>query len=185
MLAWLVWLAVAVMACDEDRGPGGIEHDDHPINDAQIAQALLSVSTGEIQIAEIAGPKAETPQVKAFAAAVVKEQTQARQAIEHTMMTRSIGRDRGKPSDEIDSAMTNLLDKLHVRTGADLEWAYISEQIEVHQHVMRLIETELLTNVVDAGLHARVIAMRDMLRRHLDEAQRIKAVLGSVARESP
>lgn len=182
---WFVaWAAVmvGVGAC-KGQARGGITHEEGELNDAQIAQILLSVSSGEIQVAEVAGPKTETPQVKAFAARMVKDHNAARQGVEQTMMARSIGRDRSKQGDQVDSGATNLLDKLNVRTGADLEWEYMSGQVKLHQDALDLIDGELLERVTDPELRMRLVDTKSLVQHHLKDAVKIRDELGGIARE--
>lgn len=184
LVAWVVVVVgIATGACHDDDRRGAIEHDDKHLNDAQIAQILLSVSSGEIQVADVAGPKAETPQVKAFAARMTKDHTAARQALEQTMMARSIGRDRSMQGDQVDSEATSLLDKINVRKGDDLEWEYMKGQVELHQDALDLIDGELLERVTDPELRMRLDDMKSLVQHHLKDAVKIRDALGGVARE--
>ena len=170
-LHWGCWLLAlwAPLAFAEDKGIG------MTLSDAEIVQVLHVANMGEIKAAKAAQSKAKSPQVKEFAAQMIKD---------HTAMDRkvkSLEQKQGlKPAD---SALSNGLKAkantaiaaLKATSGEAFDEGYIASQVSMHGDVQEAIRDSLMPSVKNAELKALLEEAKPDIDKHLQQAQQLQA----------
>jgi putative membrane protein len=136
---------------------------------------LVQGNTYEIQAAKIAGQRAKSPDVKAFAHMMV---------IDHTALgneAKPVIAKSGKtaPAD-LDQRRKGLLDNLKAAGAGDFDKTYIDQQVAAHQETLSLLQG-YAQNGDDAGLKALADKAAPKVQAHLDRGQAIQSKLGASA----
>lgn len=149
------------------------------LTDEQILHIAHTANAGEIEQAKLARTKAKDAKVKAFAAMMVKDHTDAD--------TKGIALGKKNkltpaPSTESTTLETDAKQNTATMTaakGADFDRAYIDAQVKGHQAVLDLIDTRLVTSAKSDDVKTMLQALRPKIEAHLKAAQDIQKGLAS------
>lgn len=147
------------------------------LSEEQIARIAELVNAAEIAQGKLAGTKAKSARVKAFAAKMVNHhgQAQAEQA--------RLGKQLHLSSAESAEAATlktegeRTLATLKSAPAADFDRAYVDSQVAVHQTALALIDEQLLPSAKTDGVVRALRVARDAVAAHLEEAKALQAEL--------
>jgi len=130
----------------------------------------------EIKAAQIAEQRSKDPEVKAFAALMVKDHT----AMDSDMRPK-IDAAAQQPATELDKRRSGFIDHLNSTSAADFDKTYIDQQVAAHQEALSLLQG-YAQNGGDAGLNALAGTATPKVQAHLDRGQAIQSKLSASAR---
>ena len=137
------------------------------LSDEQIAAITDAANSAEIAQAKLAESKSKNPEVKRFAAMMIKHHGEAKNKQAKLKL---------QPADSSDSSAlkadaSSTLDALKKDTGKDFDKAYIDAQVDAHQKVLDTINQKLLPNVKNADLKAYLDEIKPRVEDHLKQAK--------------
>ncbi|WP_293905064.1 DUF4142 domain-containing protein [Phenylobacterium sp.] len=130
---------------------------------------LVTGGLYEVQAGQIAGKKAQSPGVKAFAKMMVTDHTAMSKAAEPAVKA------SGKPvPTELDERRKGMIDNLNAAKPADFDAAYLSQQEAAHQETLTLLKG-YADGGDDAGLKAVATGAIPKVQAHLDKIHALQA----------
>lgn len=134
--------------------------------DQDFAVNAADAGMTEIRAATVARQQGTDPEVKEYAAMMIKDHTAAADALKRVASKKNLT----LPSD-ISPEMQGAIAGLQKKTGKDFDKAYIKMMVSDHKKVIRSFEDES-KNGSDADIRAFADNTLHTLRHHLDEAQK-------------
>ncbi|HEU4824979.1 MAG TPA: DUF4142 domain-containing protein [Dongiaceae bacterium] len=138
-------------------------------SDADFAQAALSSSALEIELARIAFVRAQSPDVRAFARQML---------IDHREMAINLdnfGLVRGYLIDwQIEAEEARAIDRLRSLDSASFDRAYMDEMVAAHERAVAMLETQAASGRETATVANDVLPT---VRHHLEMARDLRARL--------
>jgi putative membrane protein len=138
-------------------------------SDADFAQAALSSSALEIELARIAFVRAQSPDVRAFARQML---------IDHRQMAINLdnfGLVRGYLIDwQLEPEGANTIDRLRSLDSASFDRAYMDEMVAAHERAVAMLETQAASGRETAAVAKDVLPT---VRHHLEMAHDLQARL--------
>lgn len=149
------------------------------LSEAQVARITELANTAEVEQGKLAQSKAKAPEVKKFAAMMVKHHTEAK--TEQAKLYKDIGL---TPSDSqrattLKDSADRTLGQLRAGNGTSFDVAYIDAQVNEHQELLDTINGELLPAAMDEKLISGLTKMKATVEDHLKEAKALQADLAS------
>ena len=151
-----------------------------PLTDAEITAVTKAANDAEIEQGKLAKTMAKDKQVKAFAAMMVKDHTDANKRQEKLAKKATIEPKESELSKRLtddNKAKTETLKG--TAKGADFDKAYIAAQVEAHTTVLNAIDTQLLPGAQNPDLKAELEALRPKVEGHLNQAKEIQTALAA------
>jgi putative membrane protein len=147
------------------------------VSDGEIVGILHAANTGEILQAQLAEMRAMNPAVRTFAAHMNQEHALA----DSRLMSLSADAGPNAPLAPVETGVSQALtmtamQKLQVLQtlfGATFDRQYMTDQVEMHTEVLKLIDEQLLPSSMDGALRMLVTMMRESVAAHLAEARNI------------
>ena len=138
--------------------------------DEGFVEDMMTSSTTEIEVSQLAQEKAANAQVKAFAEEVVQDHQQASQNLRQVATQQNV---QVTPDTE---AIQDAREELTDLSGAEFDRAYIDMMVQDHQDAVSEVE-EKATD--DANPEVQQWATRTLptLREHLDRARQLQETL--------
>jgi len=147
------------------------------INDAQIAQIVLTANQVDIDAGQIADARAINVDVKAFGKMMVMDHTAVnRQAMELAAKLKLTPQENPTSQSLKMGGETNVTN-LKALSGAPFDKAYIAHEVEYHQAVIETLNKMLIPNTQNGELKALIIKVTPAFVAHLDKAKQIQAAL--------
>jgi len=141
-----------------------------PLTDEQIAAITDAANSAEIAQAKLAQSKSKDPDIKRFAAMMVKHHGEAKQKQAKLKLKGS----ESSISTALESDATSTLNALKGDKGAEFDKAYIAAQVQEHQTVLDTINQKLLPNAKNADLRAYLDEIKPRVEEHLKQAKQIQ-----------
>jgi putative membrane protein len=141
------------------------------LSEAQLAKVSELVNTAEVEQGKLAQAKAKAPAVKKFADMMVRQHGAALGEQAKIVKKLSLGSDDSAIAEKLKAEGETTLDTLKKTERAAFDAAYVKSQVEGHQKLLELLDTQLIPaaktrEVVDALRQARAI-----VEQHLSEAR--------------
>jgi putative membrane protein len=149
------------------------------LTDDQILQVVHAANLGEVDQAKVAQQKAKNQQVKAFAAMMIKDHTDADTKGNNLAKKHNLTLASSPVSTTLEADSGKTLEQLKTQTGADFDRTYMDAQVKAHQMVLDTIDGKLLPNAKNAELKTMLQTMRPKIEGHLKQAQDIQKALGA------
>jgi len=147
------------------------------INDAQIAQIVLTANQVDIEAGQIADARANNVDVKAFGKMMVMDHTAVnKQAMELAARLKLTPQDNPTSQSLRMGGETNVTN-LKTLSGLPFDKAYIAHEVEYHQAVIETLNKMLIPNTQNAELKALIIKVTPAFVAHLEKAKQIQATL--------
>ena len=152
-------VAVAAGCTTINTNPTGV------VPDQTFVRGAATSSANEIAAGKVAQQKATDPAVRAYAAQMIKDHTDA------TTQLKAIAGTKGVSVGEApDAAHVAIVAKMSAMTGAEFDRAYMQQMVTDHQLTVALFDKETQTGV-DTDLRTFAGTTLPILRQHLDMAQ--------------
>lgn len=178
-IAFIAMLAVACGGNTARDNEGAVGTAGVDRGDQKFAEELMASNMAEVELGKLGIDRASNPEVKRFAQMVVRDHTQALEQLKQ-MAEGHVTAPAQLPDDARDT-----IDRLSKLRGNEFDREFIDVMVEKHEDTVDKLE-----NRVDNGraekdddhLGARVnqfaAKVLPTVRRHLEEAKRIDAMLG-------
>jgi putative membrane protein len=137
---------------------------------------VTSAATGgmaEVEMGNLAGGKASSPDVKAFAKQMVSDHTKANEELESIASRKSL-----KIPRTVDIEQKTELDTLTTKAGPDFDKAYVRAQVAGHEKMQRLLSDEAKTGK-DPDLKAFAEKTLPTVQQHYQMAKALEAKVGT------
>ena len=141
------------------------------LTDNQILGFTHAANLGEIEQGRLAQTKAKESKVKAFAAMMVKEHTDADTKGQAIAKKTNL---KPEPSPATDSLKTDaeaVTKSLKSEAAADFDKAYVDSQVTEHKAVLDSIDQKLIPAATNADLKGYLANVRTAVATHLQHAE--------------
>jgi putative membrane protein len=149
------------------------------LSDAEIAKITDSVDSAEIEQANVASSRAKHESVKQFAQHMIAQHTASKQKGADLVHKKSVTPVSSTVSGNLQRDGMQMLEKLKASDLAAFDATYIAGQIEEHQQVLQLLNSQLIPSATDADLRALLTDARAMVERHIAAAKTIQQSLAT------
>lgn len=150
------------------------------LNDAQIVQLVMTINTGEIQVAQLAQQQQPQPSqaVLDFANRMVQEHTQANQQLQAVLPVLNITPADSPLNQQLLASTNQTMAILRTSAaGADFDRAYMDTQVAMHANALFLADTVLQPQLQNAQLRQLSVAARALIQGHLNDASDLQRTL--------
>jgi putative membrane protein len=169
-----VALGAAVAACSliEETLPGAT------LSDSNVMSVLDSFGDGEIDAAQLAQQKAVTPEVRAFAARVLKEHRELNDANRHLAAELSVKPEAPALASHVAKAHKDAMRTLLAASGPAFDRAYVNHEIQQHVRVFAFLQAAAETETT-AELKQELVRTGPDLLSHISAARALARQLGA------
>ena len=147
--------------------------DKQPFGDSEVAMIMRVANLSEVREGELAREKAAEPSVRDFASTMVNEHSAASSKTDQELAKADIVSADTPLSRQLDAESGAATDRLRTLAGRAFDRAYIDRQVQVHQNVLKLIDTQLVPHAKKKVVKDQLSAMRKTVEQHLARAQQI------------
>lgn len=151
------------------------------VDDAQIAGFLAAADKGEIDASKLA-TGSRNAAVKELASHMVAEHTRNTAEAKKVFAAAAIKPAEGEDSRALTADARRSLDKLRGLKGAELDRAYVDDQVAMHTRVLDTVDKKLLPAASHPAVRSFLEELRPKLVAHLEHAKKVQTSLGSAAR---
>ena len=148
------------------------------VNDAQIAQIVVTANTIDIENGRIAVEQSKTASVDEFANLMIKDHTAVNNNATALVTKLGVKPEPSDTSKGLRDAADKEQAKLRGLKGADFDRAYLENEVAYHQQVLGAISDVLIPNAQNAELKKMLIDVKPAFQAHLDHAKQSLAALG-------
>ena len=141
------------------------------LDDAQIASIAVTANQGEVEQNKVALERAQREDARAFAQDMVTMHSAALARATALAMTLKLTPEDNTISQTLRKESETIVANLKGVEQAEFDQMYLQSQVDVHQQVLTLIDTDLLSNVDAAQLRDELTAMRETVAMHLEHAR--------------
>jgi putative membrane protein len=142
-----------------------------------ITDAAVS-GMAEVELAELASQKAESEDVRAYAAHLLQQHKDANEKLKALASEKNVS----LPTD-LDPKHKQIRDKLSALEGPEFDKAYVEAMIKDHKKAVNDFQTEA-KNGKDKDVKEFAKETVPALKEHLDQAQKLQANFSSSAKSS-
>jgi putative membrane protein len=152
-------------------GVGSTNQQSSPPSDEDIAAIIEAINKSEVDAGKLAKSKAQSADVKSFAAMMIGDHTTALQqetalvSKEHLTPNTSNGTCQSLTTDAQQTG-----DSLQQKSGQDFDRAYMDAMVQGHQKALTMLDDTLIPNAKDAQLKAHLMSLRTHVEMHLRKA---------------
>jgi putative membrane protein len=147
------------------------------INDAQIAQIVLTANQVDIDAGQIADARGINVDVKAFGKMMVTDHTAVNKQAMDLAAKLKLTPQENPTSQSLKMGGETNVTSLKTLSGAPFDKAYIAHEVEYHQAVIDTLNKMLIPNTQNAELKALIIKVTPAFVAHLEKAKQIQAAL--------
>lgn len=148
------------------------------VNDAQIAQIVVTANSIDIANGKIALERSKTASVDEFANLMIKDHTAVN--AKATALVTKLGV-KPEPSDTskgLQDAADKEQAKLRGMSGAEFDREYLQNEVAYHKQVIGALDTVLIPNAKNAELKQTLVDVKPAFQAHLEHAEKALAALG-------
>jgi putative membrane protein len=147
------------------------------INDAQIAQIVVTANQVDIDAGEIADSKAIDSEVKAFGRMMVMDHSAVDKQARELAAKLKLAPQENPTSQSLKMGGETNVANLKTLSGAAFDKAYIAHEVEYHQAVIETLNKLLIPNAQNPELKALIVKVTPAFVAHLERAKQIQAAL--------
>ena len=147
------------------------------LNDAQIASIVVTANQVDIDAGKLAASKASNPQVKEFAAMMVRDHTSVnKQAVDLATRLKVTPQDNATSQALKSGGETNVAN-LQTLKGEAFDKAYMDHEVAYHQQVLDAVDKTLIPGAQNAELKDLLVKTRPAFIAHLAHAKMVQAAV--------
>ncbi|HEX7091591.1 MAG TPA: DUF4142 domain-containing protein [Longimicrobiales bacterium] len=146
------------------------------LSDANVTSIFTTANNAEIGEAQLALTRSTNPAVRQFAQRMINDHSDANQRL--MQVAARTGMQPDETTNQIQTSAQRARQSLQVRTGADFDRAYITNQVNMHRWLLETIDEALLPAARDRRLENLIASLRPTIVDHLQHAERIQQALG-------
>ena len=147
------------------------------VNDAQIAQIVVTANTIDIGNGKIALQQSKTPSVDEFANLMIKDHTAVNNNATALVTRLGVKPEDSDTNKSLKSASETEQAKLHGMTGAEFDRSYLENEVAYHKQVLGAINDVLIPNAQNAELKKMLVDVKPAFQAHLEHAEHALAAL--------
>jgi predicted outer membrane protein len=151
------------------------------LTDAEIAGVMIEVNNGEIAAGGVADSRAENASVRAFAATMVADHTNANHSLSTALQQAGITASDSSDRQSLAAGATETTMMLWSVAAASFDATYVQSQVTMHMMVLQLLDTRLIPGTQSQALKTELQAARATVMNHLTGAQQLQAQLAAGA----
>ncbi|MDF3037284.1 MAG: hypothetical protein K0S28_2558 [Paucimonas sp.] len=148
------------------------------LDDHQIAAIITAAHTLDIESGKLAQFKSSSPEVQFFAQRMVADHTAALESLTELITRLGIKPRENGISQGLKSSADKNLARLRPLRGEAFDKEYIDYEIPFHEHMLEMIDNELIHNVKNKQLKGALIKTRPCLSILFDKINRYDYVTG-------
>lgn len=165
--------ASRTLGATEQRSSSG----ERALSDAQIAGVLEAANMAEIQQGSIAQRKAQRQEVRDFATMMVTDHSKALEDLERLATKAGFGTASSEMTSDLRADNQEAVSDLDDAKPSDFDREYMDAQIQAHEHLLKVLDDQLIPNAVNPELRSSVLATRPVVAAHLERARAVKHML--------
>jgi putative membrane protein len=147
------------------------------ISDANIAAVVVAANNADIAYANMALNKAVSDEVKAFAQRMIADHNGVNKAAVDLVTRLGVTPVETSISLDLRDKAEVIRDRLRNNDGANFDRAYIANEIEYHEDLLKTIDQTLLPSATNTELRELLRTTRPAVAAHLEHARRIRPTL--------
>jgi len=147
------------------------------INDAQIAQIVVTANSIDIENGKIALKQSKTPSVDEFANLMIKDHTAVNKNATALVTRLGVKPEPSDTSKSLQSSADAEQAKLRGLKGHDFDKAYLENEVAYHKQVLGAITDVLIPNAQNAELKKTLVDVKPAFQAHLEHAEKTLAEL--------
>ncbi|MGE0615033.1 MAG: DUF4142 domain-containing protein [Bacteriovoracia bacterium] len=147
------------------------------LTDPQIAQVVIHLNRGEIEMANYAKSKSTNLAVRGFADKMIREHGSARDKTLAFVAKHGMESESSTVGEQLKSSAGAAEVKLKQAPPDDFDRVYVDTQIQAHQEALKTIDEKLIPTVKSAELRKLLTEIRPKVAAHLDHAKDLKRKL--------
>lgn len=148
-----------------------------PTSDAEIANALLTINTEEMNLAKVGFKKANNQQVKEYARKMFNEHAQSNDKAMTLRRNQNIPLEKAKSTLNMKFNVEDKVEKLANMKGEKFDKNFMQSQVKMHDFVLQRLNDTLIPNAQNEELKALLESTKQRVQTHLKEAKLIKSIL--------
>ena len=173
VLIGTIAFTMAACATAPQQSPAGNMN----LSDGEVAGVLMAINEGEIMHGEIARTRASSTEVRSFADMMVRDHTAALERLRGVVSQSNITPAENDLVRTLRTGAEQTATALRAMSGAEFDRAYMRSQVEMHDWVLRSIDTSLLPSTQSSRLMMLERDARPAIAGHLEHARRIHGTL--------
>jgi putative membrane protein len=143
------------------------------LNDAQIAQIMISTDRIEVEAGKLAASKAQNPDVRAYAQRMVTEHSANNQSATALIQKLHLTPQPDAFSQKLDKEGADSVAHLGTLQGAKFDRNYIDQEVYFHKAVAEQLGKRMVPAAKNPDLKALLEKEQPQVQSHLEEAERI------------
>ena len=147
------------------------------VNDAQIAQIVVTANSIDIENGKIALGQSKTVGVDEFANLMIKDHTAVNNNATALVTRLGVKPEQSDTSKSLQSSADAEQAKLRGLKGHDFDKAYLENEVAYHKQVLGAITDVLIPNAQNAELKKMLVDVKPAFQAHLDHAEKTLADL--------
>ena len=147
------------------------------ISDANIAAVVVAANNADIAYANMALNKAISAEVKAFAQRMIADHNGVNTAAVDLVTKLGVTPVETSLSLDLRDRAEVIRDRLRDQDGVEFDRAYIDNEIEFHEGLLRTIDDTLIPSATNGELRELLRTTRPAIQGHLEHAKRLRPTL--------
>ena len=147
------------------------------VNDAQIAQIVVTANTIDIGNGKIALQQSKTPSIDEFANLMIKDHTAVNNNAIALVTKLGVKPEDSDTNKSLKSQSDAEQAKLRGMKGAEFDRAYLENEVAYHKQVIGALNDVLIPNAQNAELKKTLVDVKPAFQAHLEHAERALAEL--------
>jgi len=144
------------------------------LSDDKILKVAQVANQSEIEAAQLASARAETPAVRDYAKMLVAHHGAAQRRTMRVASQLGLGPSMSPDAEELRTESSKQMEGLRDKQGKEFDRAYLDAQVEAHENVLRLIDSRLEPEAKQPSVKSLVRDLRPTVAKHLDEARSLQ-----------
>jgi putative membrane protein len=158
---------------------GACENTSQEEGGRSAAAILNAANEGEIQHGQLAQQNGVNADARAYADKMVMEHSAAQQRQSALFVRLGISAQENTTSQSLRNMSKTMLDRLRTLAGVTFDKEYATGQVTMHQHVLNLLDGEVLPSQLNPELRLEVQNTRASVAAHLQEALMLQQKLNN------
>lgn len=148
------------------------------VNDAQIAQIVVTANQIDIDNGKIALQNSKTAGVDEFASLMIKDHTAVNGNAKALVTRLGVTPEPSATSKSLQDSADKEQAKLRAMKGAAFDREYLQNEVAYHEQVLGAISDVLIPNAQNAELKQMLVDVKPAFQAHLEHARKALAALG-------
>jgi putative membrane protein len=160
-----------------DAGPDSSTMDggqSDELDDEEILAVLKAANSGEIGLGMLALERSNLTIVRDFSQTMIEEHGEAQQRQDDIADRFGLEPDDNEISEALEEDVADQLEALQDAEVLEFDLLYAQAQVSAHDAVLKLIDDELLPNVVNSDLREELESVRTAVAHHLELARDLR-----------